>query len=139
MIESFLFSVPHSRVAPALVTALQRHGLDVCQSFDFGFAPEAHPGCACPHHGTPQCDCGFSVLLIYRARQSDSPPAGRGVEPAVLTLAGCNSQTQARLVSNAGALPDARLAQKVLAAVIEATGGLQALAAPAATATPVGV
>ncbi len=125
MIESVLLSATGVSVASAVTTVLRRRGLDVLRSFDFRLAPESHPGCTCPYHGTPQCECGFIVLLIY----------GGAVEPAVLTLHGRDNQTQARIVRDANTSTDPRLAQEVLAALVE-VAGKYAPAAGIAVVTP---
>ncbi len=46
-------------------------GLRVVQTFDLQVARLAHHDCACPHHGTAECDCQLVVLLVYQ--QDDEP------------------------------------------------------------------
>ena len=57
--------------------------LRVMQTFDLHDARQAFEGCACPHHGTAQCDCQMVILLVY-----DSAP-----EPATLILHGNEKKT----------------------------------------------
>jgi hypothetical protein len=62
---------------------LSRAGLHSVQTFDLHAARLGLHGCACPNHGTEECDCQMIVLLVY----------GEGVEPATLILHGNNGQT----------------------------------------------
>jgi hypothetical protein len=55
-----------------IVHLLENAGLQVIRTFDLREARSSHPNCPCPHHGTDECDCQMSVLLIYRKEQ---PPA----------------------------------------------------------------
>jgi hypothetical protein len=50
-----------------VTAALAERGLQVMRTFDLRAALAAgqHGECACPHHGTEQCDCQYIVLLIY--------------------------------------------------------------------------
>lgn len=52
--------------------SLEDAGLRVTNSFDLQSARTAACPCACPHHGTVDCDCQMVVLLVYG---SDSRPA----------------------------------------------------------------
>lgn len=47
------------------IGSLEDSGLQVVRSFDLRVARSVHANCACPHHGTQQCDCQMVVLLIY--------------------------------------------------------------------------
>lgn len=47
------------------IGSLEDSGLQVVRSFDLRVARSVHANCACPHHGTEQCDCQMVVLLIY--------------------------------------------------------------------------
>ncbi len=47
------------------IGSLEEAGLQVVRSFDLRVARAVHANCACPHHGTEQCDCQMVVLLIY--------------------------------------------------------------------------
>ncbi len=50
----------------------------IIQTFDLQVARLAHPDCACPHHGTSECNCQMVVLLVYRKQE----------EPATLVVHG---------------------------------------------------
>ena len=54
------------------ISSLEESGLQVVRSFDLGVARSVHVNCACPHHGTEQCDCQLVVLLIYHQQ---NPPS----------------------------------------------------------------
>ncbi len=121
MNESLVFNFDSATTTKAVMVALTRRGLYVMRSFDLQSALSAHGGCECPHHGTAQCNCQFVVLLVY----------GEAAEPVVLTTHSRDGQTQARLVHDATTIPDPRLAEDVLAAVVEAAITLQAASVPA--------
>ncbi len=121
MAETIRCQAPVSNLAAAVAGVIRQRGLAVLRSFDFAFAPEAHPGSACPYHGTAHCNCGVSVMLIYSA----------SVDPVVLMLLGFNEQIQAHLIRDAGSTRDPQLAQAVLATLLEtacALGGIPPLA-----------
>ena len=58
-------------------------GLRGVRTFDLHTARAASRDCACPAHGTEQCDCQMVVLLIY----------GNTEEPATLILHGNDGKT----------------------------------------------
>ena len=62
---------------------LLQAGLRPVQTFDLHTARAGLHDCACPNHGTNECDCQMVVLLIYR----------KAVEPVTLILHGNNGQT----------------------------------------------
>jgi hypothetical protein len=47
-------------------------GLRSMQTFDLQVARLAHPDCLCPHHGSSQCNCQMSVLLVYGKQETPS-------------------------------------------------------------------
>ena len=51
------------------IQLLERAGMRVNRTFDLRGARLSHPDCPCPHHGTDECDCQISVLLIYHQEQ----------------------------------------------------------------------
>lgn len=51
---------------------LEQAGFQTVQTFDLQAALISHLHCACPHHGTSQCNCQMVVLLVY---QGSNPPA----------------------------------------------------------------
>lgn len=79
-------------VVQRLTQSLSYAGLGVTRSFDLQATRAVHTGCACPHHGTSQCNCQLIVLLVY---ESQSPPT-------TLVLEGRDGQTWVSLVHTAG-------------------------------------
>ena len=74
MTASSPFLILHKTCDEAVVWAtckLEQVGLQALRTFDLRAARSAHLDCACPHHGTAQCDCQMVVLLVY---QGDNPP-----------------------------------------------------------------
>jgi hypothetical protein len=71
-----------------VINRLSGNGFQTTRSFDLQIARAAHTDCACPHHGTHQCDCQLIVLLVYE----DNNP------PATLVLHTRDSRTQIFLV-----------------------------------------
>jgi len=67
---------------------LKDRGLQVMRSFDLQVARSAHVNCACPHHGTAQCDCQMIVLLVY----------GEEVQPLTLVAHGHEGKTHFAMV-----------------------------------------
>lgn len=59
------FATGHGAVLTWINQQLGKLGLVVKPSFDLQAAKSAHTDCACPHHGTSQCDCQIVVLLVY--------------------------------------------------------------------------
>jgi hypothetical protein len=68
--------------------SLEKAGLRVANSFDLQSARTAAYPCACPHHGTADCDCQMVVLLVY----------GSDGGPATLVAHGHDGQTWLSLV-----------------------------------------
>jgi hypothetical protein len=117
MNESLVFNFDSQTAIKAVMTTLARHGLHVIRSFDLQSALGAHGGCECPHHGTAQCNCQFVVLLVYGEA---SLRGGKAAEPVVITTHSRDNRTEAKIVHDAAAIPDPRLAGEVLAALVEA-------------------
>lgn len=139
MNESLVFNFDSETSTNAAMAALARHSLYVVRSFDLRSALAAHGGCECPYHGTAQCNCQFSVLLVYRERPlGQSSRDGDTAEPVVLTTHSRDNRTEARIVHDATTLPDPRLAEAVMTALVEAAMTLHAAAAPTPP-TPAGV
>ena len=63
--------------------ALTRRGLRTLETFDLQDARMANADCACPNHGTAQCDCQMIVLLVY----------GEAIPPITLMLHGNDGKT----------------------------------------------
>lgn len=79
-------------------------GLQVIRSFDLQVARAAHPGYACPHHGTGACTCQLIVLLVY----------GQDGLPTTLVLHGHDGRTQIFVVDRPEQRVDARQANSFL-------------------------
>jgi len=61
----FSFEQDCDQFAVDVAQQLNGSGLQVVRSFDLQVARAAHPGYACPHHGTTACTCQLIVLLVY--------------------------------------------------------------------------
>ena len=72
-----------------LSRSLSRAGLRVLQTFDLQDARLAVGDCACPHHGTTECDCQMLVLLVY----------GEALQPTTLILHSNDGRTSFSLVN----------------------------------------
>ena len=120
MNESIVFNFDSETATKAAIATLTRHGLHVVRSFDLRSALIAHDGCECPHHGTAQCDCQFVVLLVY----------GDAAEPVAITMHSRDNRTEARIVRDATTIPDSRLAEAVMATLVEVAITLPAAPAP---------
>jgi uncharacterized protein (DUF302 family) len=78
--QAVVFQGSSDQVVAAVWSALVRRGYQLVCSFDLQNALAQHTqGCACPHHGTPQCTCQYVVLLAY-------PPNPGAAAPRVLTI-----------------------------------------------------
>jgi hypothetical protein len=74
-------------------------GLRVMRTFDSNIARHAEARCACPHHGTDQCDCQMVVLLVY----------GGNRHPVSIVAHGHNGRTFFSMVDTAQQRADPRL------------------------------
>jgi hypothetical protein len=90
-----------------LTQSLTSGGLHVMETFDLHSARLGLADCACPHHGTAECDCQMIVLMIY----------GKAVQPATLILHGNDGQTWFSLVNNPAQQADAAIQAAMDAAV----------------------
>lgn len=115
MSDSVLFDSCGETAAQAATAALTRHGFRVVRSFDLRSAVTAHADCNCPYHGTAHCTCQFVVLLVYSE-------AG---DPVVVTAHSRDTQARVQIVRDATTRPDPRLAEQVIAALVEAALTLQ--------------
>jgi hypothetical protein len=61
---------PGEEIISWTIQLLEKAGLRVIRTFDLREARLSHPNCPCPHHGTEECDCQMSVLLIYHQNQT---------------------------------------------------------------------
>jgi hypothetical protein len=123
MSDSVLFDSRGETAAQAATAVLTRRGFRVVRSFDLRSALAAHADCECPYHGTAQCTCQFVVLLVY----------GEAGEPVVVTAHSRDAQARMQIVPPERGVngdwttrPDPRLAEKVMAALVEAALTLQA-------------
>lgn len=74
MVQSYPFLILPADSQTAVsqaAQALQANGYSVLPSFDLRVARAAHRYCACPYHGTGQCDCQLVVMLVYD--QAEAP------------------------------------------------------------------
>ena len=128
MNDGILFDSEGETAAQAVIAALTRRGFHVVRSFDLRSALAMHThddasawDCGCPYHGTAQCTCQFVVLLVY----------GDAGAPVVVNAHSRDAQTHVRLVQSASRIfdgattPDPRLAEQVMAALVEATRTLK--------------
>lgn len=109
--QKLVFDVDSATAVPAATAALTQRGLYVVRSFDLRSALVAQSECQCPHHGTAQCTCQFTILLVY----GDAP------QPVTLTIH-CrdrHSGTQAQIVPDPAALSDPHLAGQILRVLAE--------------------
>ncbi len=56
---------PYETTIGWIVERLRNLGLQPTITFDLQVARRGHGDCACPHHGTEQCDCQMVVMLVY--------------------------------------------------------------------------
>ncbi len=70
-------------VTRELTQALEARGMRVYLSFDLRTALDGLSDCGCPHHGTDQCSCQYTVLLVY----------GNAPSPAQVVAHGRDGQT----------------------------------------------
>lgn len=92
-------SPPHAiaQIADRLWAA----GFRVDQSFNLQLASQMNANCNCPHHGTSNCTCQVTVLLVYDA--SGNPPLTlliHGYENQCLILIPDNPATNPDLQAN---------------------------------------
>ena len=90
------------------IQRLGQAGFQVLPSFDLKVARAAHVGCACPYHGTDQCDCQMVVLLVY----------GQDETPVTLVIHGHDGQTEIALVDT----PEQGYIQHTIHTILDALG-----------------
>jgi hypothetical protein len=86
-----------------LGACLSGAGLKMLQTFDLNTARFAVTGCACPNHGTDECDCQMVIVLVY----------GKVEAPAALILHGNDGQTSLSLVNTPLQHADPALQQSI--------------------------
>ena len=74
---------PYNIAIEQVVQQIRSLGLQITLTFDLQEARHAHANCACPHHGTEQCDCQLVVILVY----------GNSPKPATLIAHGHEGKT----------------------------------------------
>ncbi len=74
---------PYDIAIEQVVQQIRSLGLQITLTFDLQEARHAHANCACPHHGTEQCDCQLVVILVY----------GNAPRPATLIAHGHEGKT----------------------------------------------
>lgn len=86
---------------------LLRAGLRVLQTFDLHAARMGMHECACPNHGTEDCDCQMVVLLVY----------GNAAQPVTLILHGNDGQTWLSIVDTPSQGAEPKLLAQIRAAL----------------------
>jgi hypothetical protein len=89
-------------------------GLKVVRTFDLHVARHPHASCACPHHGTDQCDCQMVVLLVYGNGGYTSSKR----QPVSVVAHGHNGQTWFSVVDTPQQRADPRLVATIRLALI---------------------
>ena len=62
--------IPCEDAVHRIIGAMEAAGFRVTRSFDLQSAREAliqPDACACPYHGTAECDCQYVILLVHSA------------------------------------------------------------------------
>ena len=78
-----VLELPNDIAIDLMMQQIRSLGFQVSTTFDLQEARHSHVNCACPHHGTQQCDCQLVILLIY----------GNGPRPATLIAHGQEGKT----------------------------------------------
>jgi hypothetical protein len=78
MADELVLGTPCEKVASRAIELLNTAGFIVVRSFDLLTARSLIPDCACPHHGTTDCDCQYSVLLVYGVNTPPLTPVIHG-------------------------------------------------------------
>jgi len=82
--HSFLtVDLPCDKALQTAKKKLTLAGLRPLQTFDLHTARHSQHECACPNHGTEDCDCQLVVLMVY----------GESAEPVSLILHGNDGKT----------------------------------------------
>lgn len=87
---------------------LSQAGLHALQTFDLHAARHAQHECACPHHGTEDCDCQMVILMVY----------GESAEPVSLILHGSDGKTWFSIADD----PSQRAKMKLIHSIRQALG-----------------
>jgi hypothetical protein len=91
---------------------LSQAGLRPVQTFDLHAARLGLHGCACPNHGTDECDCQMIVLLVY----------GEADEPVTLILHGNDGKTWISVTDNPLQRTDKKLMTNIRQALEQQIG-----------------
>lgn len=86
---------------------LSQAGLRALQTFDLHAARMGMHECACPNHGTEDCDCQMVVLLVY----------GNAAQPVTLILHGNDGQTWLSIADTPSQRVDSNLLAQIRAAL----------------------
>jgi hypothetical protein len=81
-------------VVARLKEILEGHGVNVSPTFDLQTARDSCALCACPQHGTSECNCRYVLLLAY------GPDPGMG-PPRLIAAHGRDGQTWLSLLRGA--------------------------------------
>ncbi len=64
-LESLFVEQPYEHAVQSVTGRLTVLGFRVLITFDLPVLQNTISGCDCPYHGTENCDCRMSVLLVY--------------------------------------------------------------------------
>ena len=112
---SWSVPVPCETSVHWLEQRLANAGLRLLRTFDLQDARLATAGCACPHHGTTDCDCQMVVVLVY----------AEACPPVTLVIHGNSGQSWVSLLDR----PDQRADPSTIAAI---QGAMSAHTSPGA-------
>ncbi len=86
-----------SEIIVQIAEKLRAAGFRVDQSFNLQLASQMNANCKCPYHGTSNCTCQVTVLLVYDAARNP---------PLTLLIHGYESQCLILILDNPATNPD---------------------------------
>ena len=93
---------------------LTQAGLRTLQTFDLQAARLAQHECACPHHGTEDCDCQMVILMVYGENTGVSTlPTVVNMSPVTLILHGNDGKTWLSIADDPHQKSDANIAAEI--------------------------
>jgi len=96
---------------------LSQAGLRALQTFDLHTARLALHECACPNHGTEDCDCQMIILMVYGETADVSTlPTVVNTSPATLILHGNDGKTWFSIADD----PSQRADKKLIGSIKQA-------------------
>ncbi|MGE5250127.1 MAG: hypothetical protein ACM3QS_07905 [Bacteroidota bacterium] len=94
---------PTDQTLDWLTRSLAREGMRVLRTFDLRLNTGLALDCPCAHHGTEECDCQMTVVLVY----------GKASHPVSLVLHSSDGKTWLSLVNNAHQRADPSLLMSI--------------------------